>query len=224
MASRDRIARRGDRPPDRPARRDLRDAGASHADFSHARASRGRRSPAAMDAGGRHARASRCDRQCLRPLRGRASGTALPDAGLALRHRARCRQMGRAARADHRDFLRRRFAQARAAFAVCRRGHRVLPTRRASGSHRPCSAAARSPALSIESVLGVEGQRRHLDARRADAIRPRPRPYRRRGAGAPRTARLCRTSHRAGAGAGSRKPAGRRGDGDFGRHAAGRRA
>ena len=37
------------------------------------------------------------------------------------------------------------------------------------------------------------------------AVRPRPRSYRRGRARAPRTAGLCRTAHRAGAGAGSRK-------------------
>jgi len=45
----------------------------------------GGRSDPDLDALGRHARASRCDRKCLRALRRRAAGSAMPDAGLALR-------------------------------------------------------------------------------------------------------------------------------------------
>ena len=131
---------------------DLRDAGASGADLPHPRASRGRRSDPGLDARGRHGRASRCDRQCLRPLRRRAAGLAVPDAGLALRHRARCRQMGRPARADHGDFLRRRSEPARAAVAVRDRGHRL---RRRGGR-----------ALRLDAARQPRG-RRHLRRERA---------------------------------------------------------
>ena len=72
-----------------------------------------------------------------------------------------------------------------------------------------------------ESVLNTQRHQRHLDARGAGAVRSRSRPYRRGGAGSRRTARLCRIAHRAGTGAGRRAFAGRRGDGDSGRHAAG---
>ena len=60
-----------------------------------------------------------------------------------------------------------------------------------------------------EQRAEFKGQRRNFDARCAFAVRPRSRPYRRGGAGARRIAGLCRTPHRAGAGAGSRKSAGR---------------
>ena len=116
--------------------------------FSSRRASHRGRSHPFLDARGRNERASRCDRQCLRPLRGRAAGPAVPDAGLALRHRARRRQMGRAARPDHGDLLRRRSQQAGQAIAVRDRGDRASPTKRACASPRRCSAAARSRAHS----------------------------------------------------------------------------
>ena len=153
----------------------------------------------------------------------RANVPGLPclHARLALRHRARRRQMGRAARHHHRDRLRRRFEPARACGCRSRSKWSASPTRRACAFPRPCSAAARSPARLIESVL---------DARDRDGITMREAmaqfgldagTNRRGGADAPRTACLCRTAHRAGAGAGGRRPSRGRGDRDHRRDAAG---
>src|SRR6478736_7918472 len=98
-------AGRPDRWPHQRTGGDFRGANTSGADFPHRAASRGGRSPVVLDVRGGHERASRRDRKCLRPLRGRASWLAVPHAGIALRHGARCRQMGWAARIDHGDLL-----------------------------------------------------------------------------------------------------------------------
>ena len=129
------------------------------AHLPHHGASRGGRPDPVLDARGRHARASRCDRQCLRPLRRRAAGPAVPDARLALRHRPRRRQMGRPARADHGDFLRRRSEPARAAIAVRDRGDRL---RRRGGR-----------ALRLDAARQPRG-RRHLRSRACSAQETRP--------------------------------------------------
>ena len=153
-------------------------------------------------------RASRRDRKCLRPLRRRTAGFAVPDAGLALRHGPRRRQMGRSARTDHGDLLRRRSAQKRAPIAVRRRGDgfadeegvrfasTLLGSRAVAGTFNESVLASKDSAgISMRDAL--------------HPVRSRPRPYRRGGTDPKRTAGLCRTSHRAGAGTGSPEPAGR---------------
>ncbi len=76
--------------------------------------------------------------------------------GVALRHRPRCRQMGRAARAGHGNLLRRRSEPARAAAAVRGRGDRLR--RRGRGAFR-LHALGQPRAVAgtfVESVLGAK--------------------------------------------------------------------
>ena len=91
----------------------------------------------------------------------KASGRgALPDARLALRHGARCRQMGRAAGRDHGDRLRRRSQPPRQAPAVRDRGDRL------------CRRGGR--ALRLDAARQPRGGR-HLRRERPEHARPRRR-------------------------------------------------
>ena len=149
--------------------------------------------------------APRRHRQLRRPLRRRASRTAVPDAGLAPRHRARRRQVRRHAGRDRRDRMRARAA--RAVPCACRSRSRssASATRRACASARRCSAAARWRARSISALLDkadADGTTMR-DALREFGLDPARIAERR--AQARRRARLRRIAHRAGPGARSRR-------------------
>ena len=146
---------------------------------------------------------------------GERPGLALPDARLASRHRARCRQVRRHARRGHRDRMRRgaqRARDARLPFAIevigfadeegVRFNATLLGSRAVAGTLRSgsCSSAPTRRASAMRDALRGFG----LDP---DAIR-------RGRAAARRAARLRRAAHRAGSGARGRRSAGRRGHRD----------
>ena len=146
------------------------------------------------------------------PLRRRTAAAALPDARLASRHGARRRpydgMLGVITAIECVAALNekgRRLPFAIEVHRLRRRGRRAL-------RHHACSAAAPSPARSIRRA-----RRRRTRAAPAssDALREfglDPARVREIAAQEGRRARLCRAAHRAGAGARSRRPAGRRGD------------
>ncbi len=118
-----------------------------------------------------------------------------------------------------RDRVRRR-ARTRSGGA-CRSRSRssASPTRKACASARRCSAAARSPARSTRALLDKPDARRHDDARGAARFGLDPAQIAAAARSRERRARLRRAAHRAGAGARSRRPAGRRRHRDQRRHA-----
>ena len=169
----------------RCARPPVRTGGRTDARVPVRRAEAGERTRAGLDARGRHGGARRRHRQLRRPLRRRASRTAVPDAGFAPRHRARRRQVRRHAGRDHRHRMRER--------AECHAGRACRSRSRSLGFGDEEGVRFGSTLLGSRAVAGTfdlavldnDGRERHDDARRAARLRPRSRADRARSRASP---------------------------------------